>query len=263
MGLDGILTFLGGLFGGGGAISGSDAAAAFTALQTQVCGIGQALAYSDSFVGSFLSGIHRFLSKIWQWFFNHILLKIVYWEGVAERFLKAWIGPIYHIIRDIVALVQYYYKVIFGPLLRLISILRKFLAILKLFHVGWATRLDRDLANIQQRITEAFQKVLRELNTIASYIALMLNPDGLLNSNILLGSLARDCKDLFAIQWGWNQQPISGDAFQAQSNLNPSITRDGAQSDATDAMEGNIPDYYQQTIAQVQSACSNLGYTVS
>ena len=260
MGLNDILSFLGGLFGSGGAASGGDTAAAFTALQTEVCGIGQALAFSDSFVGSWLSSIHSFLSKIWEWMLQHFLWRLIYWAEVAERWIKYYASIFYHIVRDVVILIQWYFKQFFGPILQLISVIRKILTILKLFHVGFAIRLDSYLAQIQRDITQAFQKVVGTINHLASYIDLMLLPSGLFNSNILLGSLARDCQSLFAIQWGWNQTPLAGAPATAFQTLAPAIQQGNVQSDASSAMQGNIPDYYQSAIEQASGAWGDLGF---
>ncbi len=67
------------------------------------------------------------------------------------------------------------YERFLRPLLIVLQDIRKVLAILKVFHIGFATKLDAVLADIQSKISTPLLYLLRFTNTIANYINLILD----------------------------------------------------------------------------------------
>src|SRR5712664_4199246 len=67
--------------------------------------------------------------------------------------------------------------------------IRRFLGILRLFHVQWAAKLDNTLADLQNRIETSIQIVRGTLNQIINTLAIAFDPTMLIRSNILGGSL--------------------------------------------------------------------------
>jgi len=74
------------------------------------------------------------------------------------------------------------------PLLIVLQDLRKVLAILKAFHVGFATKLDNVLADIQSKLSTPLLYLLRYTNAIANYINLILDARLFLQRPLFLAS---------------------------------------------------------------------------
>jgi len=67
------------------------------------------------------------------------------------------------------------YERFFRPLLVVIQDIRRVLAVLRAFHIGWAQKLDAALADIQAKISAPLLYLLKWTNTVANYINLILD----------------------------------------------------------------------------------------
>jgi hypothetical protein len=74
-------------------------------------------------------------------------------------------------------------------MLQLIQSIRRFLGILRLFHVAWAAKLDNSLADLQNRIEVSISIVRGTLNQIINTLAIAFDPTLLLKTNVLGASL--------------------------------------------------------------------------
>lgn len=81
------------------------------------------------------------------------------------------------------------YERFLRPLLIVLQDLRKVLAILRVFHVGFATKLDNVLADIQSKISTPLLYLLRYTNVVANYINLILDARLFLQRPLFLASL--------------------------------------------------------------------------
>lgn len=81
------------------------------------------------------------------------------------------------------------YERFLRPLLIVLQDLRKVLAILRAFHVGFATKLDNVLADIQSKISTPLLYLLQFTNAVANYINLILDARLFLQRPLFLASL--------------------------------------------------------------------------
>jgi hypothetical protein len=74
----------------------------------------------------------------------------------------------------------------------MIQTIRRFLSILRLLHIPFATQLDAALADVQNRIKQQIAFVRQIFNEIINTLAIVLDPTLLVTRNVLGGSLLRN-----------------------------------------------------------------------
>jgi len=133
--------------------------------------------------------LQKFLLHIWQ---NYVKAAIT-WLATHYQKLRAWLKrTITPILKRLQKIKQWYDQHILKQQLRLLQILqtmRRFLGILRLFHVKWAIALDNTLADLQNRIEESIRIVRGVLNEIINTLAMVLDPTLLIKTNVLGASL--------------------------------------------------------------------------
>ncbi len=131
-------------------------------------------------------------------------------------------------------LIQIYQRFL-RPLLIWLQDARKVLAILKAFHIGFATKLDNALADIQAKISGPLLYILGYVNTVANYLNLILTAGLILQRPLFLNSF----------------NAYKGSALNLQINaMNPTV--DPAALAALQASAS------QPTPAQSQAAAAQL-----
>jgi hypothetical protein len=151
-------------------------------------------------LGQALQAAYQILSRLGGFILN--LLKTI-WDDVVKGLVRA-LQDIRQLLKDLyddvikpalAALQQIrqrlldIYTRLIRPLILIIQRLRQFLAILKLFHIGFATKLDNALADIQRRITQPLFFLLSYVNTVANWLNLILTAGYLLQRPLWLFSL--------------------------------------------------------------------------
>jgi hypothetical protein len=140
-------------------------------------------------IGGFFSALWKFLKQAWE---NYIKKAL---DWLIKHF-KKWIDWLrLHIkkLLDFLKKVKKWYDTHILPqqkrMLAMIQDVRRFLGILRLFHVKWAAKLDASLADLQNRIEESIAFVRGTLNQIINTLAIAFDPSLLITSNVLAGSL--------------------------------------------------------------------------
>ena len=133
--------------------------------------------------------VGKFLLHIWT---NYIKRGITWLASHVQK-LRAWlkrtIGPI---IKRLEKIKKWYDQHILKQQLRLLQMIqaiRRFLGILRLFHIKWASALDNALVDIQNRIEHSIAIVRGTLNQIINTLALVFDPTLLIRRNALGASL--------------------------------------------------------------------------
>jgi len=131
----------------------------------------------------------KFLLHTWQ---NYVK-KAITWLASHVQKLRAWlkrtIGPI---IKRLEKIKKWYDTHILKQQLRMLQMLqsiRRFLGILRLFHVQWAAKLDNTLADLQNRIETSIQIVRGTLNQIINTLAIAFDPTMVITRDLLGASL--------------------------------------------------------------------------
>jgi hypothetical protein len=134
----------------------------------------------------------KFLLHMWQQYVK----KAITWLASHVRKLRAWLKrTITPIIKRLEKIKKWYDTHILKQQLRMlqqIQMVRRFLGILRLFHVKWAAKLDGALADVQNRIQASIALVRGTLNQIINTMALLLDPELLITRNVLGGTLLKN-----------------------------------------------------------------------
>src|SRR6266849_2216934 len=131
----------------------------------------------------------QFLLHVWQ---NYVK-KAITWLASHYQKLRAWLKrTITPIIKRLEKIKKWYDTHILKQQLRMLQMIqtmRRFLGILRVFHVKWAAKLDGTLADLQNRIEQSIAIVRGTLNQIITTLALVLDPALLITRNVLSASL--------------------------------------------------------------------------
>lgn len=84
-----------------------------------------------------------------------------------------------------------YYDKYARPVLQWIQIVRKYLAILRLFNIKWADKLDGILGRIQSKIFAPYLYVIRSINGLANWINVILTATGTFQAPLFINSAQR------------------------------------------------------------------------
>jgi hypothetical protein len=153
-------------------------------------------------LGNFLIGVFqnvaKFLSRVWDDFIKPAINWIL--QEIAKLYAKirSILNPILRWIQK----ARQWYDTHILPILqrqiRMIQKIRQFLAILRLFHVKWAQRLDDKLSGIQGKIEDTISIVRGYFNLIIDWIALICDQTSVIRRSVLgswllshLGALKR------------------------------------------------------------------------
>jgi hypothetical protein len=195
-------TILGALFGG--IFGGGDVAALNSALQQLRDAVATAIDDLQRFawqsltaLGKLLSMIHdllvNFLDDLWQ-----LLKKLA---GTIAKLLKEALPAIVKAIQLArQALADLYQKYI-RPILVYLQYIRRYLAILRAFHIKWAGQLDSWLSNLQSRIIGPYLYMLGLINGVANWVNLILTAGLILQRPLFINTMYAYQKDWITMWW--------------------------------------------------------------
>jgi len=190
----------------------------FATLFGDISGVWDTLTSFISWVWGALTSILGFLSNLWAWLRDHILLKIItFLTSLFERlrqFFKPLIDAIHRQQQQMMLIWNIYIK----PIMNFIQALRRFLLIFRLLGFKWAKQLDAYLVSLENKINLAFLGTLRNLNILADWINFILNPFGPFGPAGILGGIFQAAGALWAIIWGAPSTTIGASA-QAQNAI--------------------------------------------
>jgi hypothetical protein len=129
-----------------------------------------------------LQRLDRFLDRIFRW-------------------LRDTFAPIIEALLAVRRKILELYDKWFRPILDTIDAIRGVLRIFSFFGIEWARRLDAALAEIQDRINQAFSTVMARLNQVIDWVDRIVTLDGFLQRLTLLRSLLRYERDLWKVWW--------------------------------------------------------------
>lgn len=172
------------------------ATATDAALAAAIGGIQRALNAIGNELASVFGLLSRLIGKVLQ-FLKGLLLDVIHalvaavkeigtlLKDVVQNVLMPALQALQH-LRDY--LIKIYEKFL-RPLLVMLQDVRKVLAILRVFHIGFAQKLDNVLADIQSKISTPLLYLLRYTNAVANYINLILDARLFIQKPLFLASL--------------------------------------------------------------------------
>lgn len=114
-----------------------------------------------------VAGFFRFL---WDRFFKVIFTKLINGIIRLHQWLEEKLAPVLRFLQKVRAFVDRIFNTYIRPILRIISRVRQFLTVLRLFGLDIARRLDRILAQVQGNIAQAFLIIRGALNLAIDWI---------------------------------------------------------------------------------------------
>lgn len=169
-------------------------------------------------VGGLLSTLKRWFGDAYEWLRKHIIRHLVAVLTAAYGILENIVGIFIRILNTIR---NWYFKHVFPiqkKILQVISVARVFLSLLRLLGVKWAAKLDADLQKIAGYVSASILYVVQTLNTLSSYMALVVDPGMILARPFLAASILSNL-DLVkrAGAYGSNN-PLSASDATAEAN---------------------------------------------
>ena len=223
-----------------GAVSSATAAvvgAVDAALKNAIGGIQAAISAIGKELISIFSKLARlagYLLKVLQTILLDIVHGLVRAVQAIGKMLsdvfKNGLLPALHALQKIRDRLIEIYQRFLRPVLIVIQNLRKVLAILSVFHVKFAMKLDAALADIERKLTAPLFYLLRFTNQIANWMNLILTARYLLQKPLFLNSLQAYMGSALALQINAMVKPIDPAAIAARLAADPIPSP--AQSDA-------------------------------
>jgi hypothetical protein len=255
---------------GGG--SGTSASSVTSALGSIVRYIGSVLSYGQGYSNALLGGLESALKTIFS--------DVVSW---FQAMAKSWLGQIIRSIYDklktifqavqkeihkVLAIFQAYEKLvryweqrILGPVVNVVQALRKTLVIFKLFHLKFASQLDNYLSGIEGRLTNIFLFYQKELNKIIDYLDLIVDPFGLINEAMFIGSAVRSIGAVWAGVMGYPSTSISASQTAAVSTPTGFYSSHSQITYAKQLAAGGVPAEDQAINDSLREGYSQMGYS--
>lgn len=190
-------------------------------------------------LGKLLDTIHGmligFLDQLWQ-----LLKKIA---ANVVRILKEVLPAITKAVRALRATLDSIYAKYIRPVLAWIQLARRYLVILRLFHVKWAGQLDAILGKVQARIIGPFLYVLRTLNGIGNWVNLILTAGAVLQRPVFINTMYAYQRDWISMWWGGQANaPNAGTVLPPSAGFGPPSSAQ-VQTDFTMFVEADAGPY--------------------
>lgn len=247
-----VSALFGGLFGGGDT---AKVAASLESLRTAVSQtvdklyrFSWTIAYA---LGKLLSALHTiwttFLDALWSLVKN--IVQAV-WKLMSEVLPK-----IVQTIRQLRTLLDEIYRKYIRPVMNWIQIARRYLAILKAFHVPFADKLDAFLVKIQGKIIGPYLYVLRQLNGVGNWVNLIVTTQATIQRPVFLRTAWANKGALTNLWYDSQMDPAARPGFPSGIPLSPIQTQQQAtamvQLYASPGGAESAPEF-QAAIAQLR-----------
>lgn len=129
-----------------------------------------------NFFLAILQQVAAFLRHIWDGFFKPILTKLANAIIKMHAWLEEKLGPVVRFLQRVRKWMDTIFTRYVKPFLNLIQHIRRFLLVLRLLHIGFATTLDRKLAQIEGGVARVFIEIRGILNSIIDMVNAVTNP---------------------------------------------------------------------------------------
>jgi hypothetical protein len=171
--------------------------------------IGNALTSAWNILSRLGGLILSLLSSMWTSIIKGLIAAVQELKKLVQDVLDDVIQPMLKALHDLRDWLIKFYQNWLRPMLIILQDLRKLLAILKLFGVKFAGKLDSALADIQSRITAPLFYLLSFTNAIANWVNLIVTAGYLFQRPIFLSSLNAYVGESINLQLNAMTQPIS------------------------------------------------------
>ncbi len=154
-------------------------------------------------VGSAFAIVGR---KVWNFLeatYDHVLkpawTKFWHWFDRFRRWLEDVARPIFRFLRTVHDVLLGFYTRFIRPILDFLDLTRGVLRTLGSFGLQWARTLDRELADLEDKIDRPFRTLLAKVNEIINLVNRVVTADGLFQRIALMRSIARDYNQVWTV----------------------------------------------------------------
>lgn len=194
----------------------------------------------DALIGA----LNTIFQAIWQTIVNLVNALVAVFQKLATFFVHLWQDYIKPAIKGLIDLYQRisdWLKRILGPILRIIdrirkfyydyiykwvklaenilSVVRAFLAALRIVGVKWAAKLDAELQKIQGYITDVFATFVAALNQASTWLNFIADPLGIVRRDIFHLNLFSSVPELSrAVNFGKDRYLTASEAQDVQDD---------------------------------------------
>jgi len=225
-----------------------------TATNSLLGGLGDA-------VHSVFSGLWTWLTNLWQWLNDHLIQKLKdLIDKIKDKLTKIF-GPLLCHLKIEIDAYKKLWNTYVKPIFDFLQRVRRVLVIFRLLGFKWAKKLDQRIVALENAITQSFLGVLANLNRLADWINFIIDPFGLLQANVLLGSIARAVGDIFNI-FGITLQGASRKPATPFYSTPPNYySADAVRVRIADRIaHGQLPAD-DEVLASLRRSAKDLGYT--
>jgi hypothetical protein len=138
-----------------------------------------------NFLLSVFQNVGKFLARAWTDFIKPAINSIINFIAKIYSAIHRVLDPLLRWIQKIRKWYDTHILPILMRQLQMIQKVRRFLAILRIFHVKWAQQLDDKLAGIQSKITDTISVVRGYFNLIIDWIALICDETNVIRRSVL------------------------------------------------------------------------------
>lgn len=176
--------------------------------------IQQVIDFVTSIIGDLINALNAVFGAIWNFLGNLVQALVDIFQKVAAFFAHLWqdyikpaidglvnlyksiVAWLKHILTPILNIIQrirnFYYQYIYKWVQlaqQILSIVRAFLAALRILGVKWAAKLDAELAKIQGFITQWTSTFVATLNQATTWLNFIADPLGIVRRDVFKNSL--------------------------------------------------------------------------
>lgn len=145
-----------------------------------------------------LRAVRHILDDVIHLRFLHLLQDI---QALREK-IQAWARRHPLLLRVLRSILHPTQTALIAQVLNTIQRLRQLLLIFRLFHLRFATELDRFLSRVEARVIRNTTSILRKVNEISSLLSLALNPFGIITRNPIFAVFTRALDSWFKLLTG-------------------------------------------------------------
>jgi hypothetical protein len=139
----------------------------------------------------FLKKAATIFRSLWDGFFKKIWNAVLKAIQKAHAWLEAKLGPIIRFLKRVRAFYDRWFRAYIKPLLTFLQRIRKVIAVLRLLHIHILDGLDKQIAKIENKITQAVLTIRSVLNNLIDLMTLLADPMQILRRPTLVYSIRR------------------------------------------------------------------------
>jgi hypothetical protein len=197
---------------------------AIAGVKAALTAIANALAKAFAVLARLAGLILNFLATLWKDIVKGIRGALQGLVAAVKDIYNDVLKPLHDALQKLREAITKIYEQYVRPVLIALQKFRQLLAILKLFHIPFANKLDAALADIQRRITQPMIVLLGYVNQVANWINLILDARYLLQQPLLLNSAKANIGGLIGLGVQGMSAPVDPAALAAIQAANASLT---------------------------------------